>query len=326
MTGVVVIGAGVAGLWASLELARRGIEVRLFDRAGPPGPHGCSWWAGGMLAPYCEGETADEVVVRHGLQAADAWAPLTTVHRRGSLVVTLQREHSELARFARRTGGHAILDLSALQVLEPDLVANGGQALFFASESHLNPREALSGLVAALATLNVRIEQAEVRADDFSGPVVDCRGFGARDRLGGLRAVRGEMLLLRAKDISLTRPVRLLHPRHPLYIVPRGDGVYMIGATQLESAQTGPVTVRSVMELLSAAFALDPRFGEAEMIETGADVRPAFADNVPALEADGNVLYLNGLFRHGFLMAPALASQAADFLQSGMRGDLFHEA
>lgn len=78
-------------------------------------------------------------------------------------------------------------------------------------------------------------------------------------------------------------------------------------------------------ELLSAAYALDPRFAEAELLETGADLRPAFAENVPRVIIRGRVLHLNGLFRHGYLMAPALAAQAVDYLTRSIKGDLVHE-
>ena len=55
----------------------------------------------------------------------------------------------------------------------------------------------------------------------------------------------------------------------------------MIGATMIESAERGAVSVRSAIELLSAAYALHPAFGEAEILEMSADVRPAFPDNEP---------------------------------------------
>ena len=85
------------------------------------------------------------------------------------------------------------------------------------------------------------------------------------------------------------------------------------------------MTARAALELLSSAYALDPRFAEAEIVETGADLRPAFADNVPRIVRRGRVLHLNGLFRHGYLMAPALARQAAACLAKGHKGDLIHE-
>ena len=323
MADVTIIGAGVAGLWAAYALARRGITPRLIDRNGAPGAHGCSWWAGGMLAPFCEGATSEPAVIAHGRQAATDWAEVTQVVQKGSLVVTLARDRAELDRFARRTTGHSRISGAALTDLEPDLATAGREALFFATESHLSPRRALADLVAALAQRGITIERDEARPDDIPGTVLDCRGLAAK--APGLRGVRGEMVMLHTPEVTLSRPVRLLHPRHPLYIVPRGDGVFMLGATQIESAGPGPVTARALLELLSAAYALHPAFAEAEVIETGADLRPAFADHVPRVMRQGRVLHLNGLFRHGYLMAPALAHQAADYLQTGTKGDLFHE-
>ncbi|TGV62319.1 FAD-dependent oxidoreductase, partial [Mesorhizobium sp. M00.F.Ca.ET.149.01.1.1] len=127
-----------------------------------------------------------------------------------------------------------------------------------------------------------------------------------------LRGVRGEMLMLRTADISLARTVRLLHPRIPIYVVPRSENLFMVGATMVESDAAGPITARSAMELLSAAYALHPAFGEAELVEAGVGVRPAFADNLPRVDRDGKNLRINGLYRHGFLLAPAMARQAAD--------------
>lgn len=324
MPDVTIIGAGVAGLWATYALSQRGITARLIDRNGNPGAHGCSWWAGGMLAPFCEGATSEPAVIAHGQQAAADWAEVTRVTQNGSLVVTLARDRAELDRFARRTTGHARISGDALADLEPDLATPGREALFFSTESHLTPRAALADLVATLAQRCITIEQAEATPADIQGTVLDCRGLAAQTP--GLRGVRGEMVMLRSHEVTLTRPVRLLHPRHPLYIVPRGDGVFMLGATQIESAQRGPITARALLELLSAAYALHPAFAEAEVIETGADLRPAFADHVPRVIRQGRVLHLNGLFRHGYLMAPALAHQAADFLDHGTKGDLFHDA
>ncbi|HBM59700.1 MAG TPA: FAD-dependent oxidoreductase [Citreicella sp.] len=305
---VTILGAGVAGLCTATELLRHGIAVQLVDPSGGPGPQGCSWWAGGMLAPFCEGESADPQIVAQGQEAADWWQQAgAEVTRAGSLVVTQQRDRQELDRFARRTSGHVRLDRDGLAGLDPVLADRHASALHFPTEAHLAPRQALSALRDGLTRQGVTV-QPEAPAP---GLTVDCRGLAARDLLPDLRGVRGEMAVLRAPGVTLPCPVRLLHPRHPLYIVPRGDGVFMLGATQIESAARGPATLRSVVELLSAAYALDPGFGEAEVLELGADARPAFPDNLPrVLERDGRI-HVNGLFRHGFLMAPALARQAA---------------
>ncbi len=325
MAEITILGAGVAGLWAARALLAHGIRPQILDRNGPPGPHGCSWWAGGMLAPQCEGAVAEPAVVIHGAAAAADWSEVTEVRHNGTLVVALDRDRAEIERFASRTTGHRFVASNEIGDLESHLGGRHRRGLFFEGEAHLAPRRALADLTTALETEGVTVQRIETKPGDLPGTVIDCRGMAAQADLPQLRAVRGEMVLLRAPEIELTRPVRLLHTRHPFYIVPRGDGLFMLGATQIESAAPGPVTARSALELLSAAYALDPRFGEAEIVEFGADLRPAFPDNVPRIVQRGRVLYLNGLYRHGYLMAPALARQAAAFIATSEKGDLFHD-
>jgi glycine oxidase len=318
-----VIGSGVAGLCVASELSARGAAVHLLDRHGPPGPHACSWWAGGMLAPYCEGETAPEPVVRLGQDSADWWeAQGAEVTRNGSLVIALGRDQQELDRFARRTRAHRMLNAEELGAMEPDLGGGFARALHFPTEAHLSPRDALKALAAQLKLRGVEILTEAQPAD---GTVIDCRGLSARDALPDLRGVKGEMLVLKSRDIRLARPVRLLHPRIPIYLVPRGNGIYMLGATQIESDDCGGATARSVLELLSAAYALHPAFGEAEIMEIGVDARPAFPDNLPRIRRKGNTVYANGLFRHGFLLAPVLASMVTAHVLDGSIPEMMNE-
>jgi glycine oxidase len=112
--------------------------------------------------------------------------------------------------------------------------------------------------------------------------------------------------------------VRLLHPRWPLYIVPRENGQFLIGATTIESEQRD-VSVRSALELLTAAYALHPAFAEARIVEIGAGLRPAFPDNLPRIQVDGEQIAVNGLYRHGFLLAPALAELTLHYVLHGAR-------
>ncbi|MGM0584215.1 MAG: FAD-dependent oxidoreductase [Pseudomonadota bacterium] len=316
MTRVLVVGAGVAGLCAAHELSRRGREVVLLDRAAGPGPQMCSWWAGGMLAPFCEAATAGEPVLRLGREAADWWqAAGVEVTRRGTLVVAPGRDAGEVRRFARLTRGFREAGPEEVAELEPDLAGRFPSALFFPEEAHLDPRAALAALEAGLRARGV--ERRTPDAAPAADLTLDCRGLAARDALPDLRGVRGEMAVLRCPEVSLSRPVRLLHPRAPIYVVPRGEGVYMVGATMIESEARGPATARSLMELLGAAYALHPAFAEAEILEIGADARPAFPDNLPRLRRAGGRLHLNGLYRHGFLLAPALARMAAEVVEDG---------
>ncbi|PIB25859.1 thiamine biosynthesis protein thio [Amylibacter kogurei] len=323
MVDVSIIGAGVAGLCLATEITARGGNVAIYDREPQIGEHACSWWAGGMLAPFCEGESAEEPVVRHGQTAAAWWEKHTSsVTRNGSLVLALGRDTSELTRFSRRTSGMETVNADVIDTLEPDLSGRFSKGLFFKSEAHLSPRDALAQL-----TKNLQSNGVAVQTDmpDTTPNRIDCRGLSAKDALQDLRGVKGEMLILRCPDITLSRPIRLLHPRIPIYIVPRGDGVFMLGATMIESQDRNRITARSMLELLSAAYALLPAFGEAEILEIGVDARPAFPDNLPRIQQRDGVIYANGLYRHGFLLAPALAQMTADYLFTGNKPEFWHE-
>jgi glycine oxidase len=320
---ITVMGAGVAGLACAVELAERGADVEVVDRGEKLGASACSWYAGGMLAPWCELESAEPVIAKLGTESLAWWRerfPGTVLN--GSLVVAHGRDTGELANFSRRTEKFEWLDGESVASLEPDLRGRFNKALFFKDEGHLDPRAALAFLTQRLEELRVPIRFGVTVAvapacwgtPSSARQVVDCTGLAARNVLTDLRGVKGEMLLLRLRDISLSRPVRVLHPRMPLYIVPRGDGLYMVGATMIESDQPTRISARSMLELLSAAYALHPAFGEAEIVEIGTGVRPAFPDNLPRIRWYGDALYVNGLFRHGFLLAPALARRVAGIL------------
>jgi glycine oxidase len=308
-----VIGAGVVGLAVAHELARAGQSVEIVERASAPGL-GCSYFAGGMLAPWCEEEGAEPLVLEWGREGIDYWTnTVPAAEIEGTLVVAPPRDRPDLIRFSRLTAGFEWLDATALADREPDLAGRFDRALFFSREAHLDPRRATSMLAARLkefSTVHFRFDTAAETVTEPADWIIDCRGFAAHDALPDLRGVKGEMLVLATREISLKRPVRLLHPRHPVYVVPRGAGRFMVGATVIEN-ENRRVTARSVLELLSAAYALHPAFGEAEIVETGADLRPAFPDNLPRIRRAGRVLYVNGLYRHGFLLAPALARRAA---------------
>lgn len=314
---IAVIGAGVAGLCVARALLDRDARVTLVDRQPDAGPHACSWWAGGMLAPFCEGESAEEPVVRLGGEAAEWWEAKTDqVHRCGSLVVSPTRDKPDLVRFARRTLGYREVTGPEISALEPDLGDRFAKGLFFETEAHLAPRAALVALRQRLVTDGALFVQDDADPSEYAkrGLTIDCRGFQAKDGLRDLRGVKGEMLVLSCPDVTLNRPVRMLHPRVPLYIVPRGNGIFMLGATMIEGQAGKHVTARAMLELLSAAYALNPAFGEAEVLEIGVDSRPAFPDNLPRIRRDGNLIRANGLFRNGFLLAPALARMVAELI------------
>ena len=234
--------------------------------------------------------------------------------------MTAARDRGELVRFARLTHGSQLLDGAALTTLEPHLEGRFPNALYFPEEAHMETPRALAFLFDAVKTAGVDVQLGQAWSPDDAGAglVIDCRGLAARESLPALRGVRGERLLLRSPEIQLRRPVRLLHPRASFYIVPWSDGVHMVGATVIESEDASAMTLRSGLELMGLAYALHPAFGEAEIVELGAGVRPAFADNVPRVIVHGRTIHVNGAFRHGFMLAPVMAETVRAYLADGV--------
>ena len=315
---VSIIGAGIAGAWQALLFAQAGHAVTLHERSDAGMTEATSHWAGGMLAPWCEAEASEPVITRLGIRSLSLWRehfPQTPF--RGSLVVTHPRDRVDFERFAKLTGGHQRLDARGLGELEPSLDGRFREGLFYADEGHVEPRRVLPQLHAAIAKAGGTVKfNSHASAADLDGIVIDCRGLAARDTQPQLRGVKGEMIIVETTEVELSRPVRLIHPRWPLYVIPRGDNRFMLGATSIEAEDTA-VSVRSALELLGAAYAVHPAFAEARIVEFGAGLRPAFPDNLPRIAVDRDNIAVNGLYRHGFLLAPALAELTLGYVARG---------
>jgi glycine oxidase len=314
-----IIGAGIAGAWQALLFARAGRKVTLHERSDASMLQSTSHWAGGMLAPYCEAEVSEPLIIRLGLRSLDLWRqhfPQTAFN--GSLVVAHPRDRADFDRFARMTSGHQRLDAAGLREREPDLEGRFRDGLFYADEGHVEPRRVLPQLHARFVEAGGTIQfNSDANPENCDGIVIDCRGLAARDTQGELRGVKGEMIIVETDEIEFARPIRLIHPRWPLYIIPRADHQFMIGATTIEAEDTG-VSVRSALELLSAAYAVHPAFAEARIVEFGSGLRPAFADNLPRIAVNDDKISVNGLYRHGFLLAPALAELTLGYVERGV--------
>jgi glycine oxidase len=314
---VTIIGAGIAGAWQALLFAQAGHAVTLHERSDAGMTESTSNFAGGMLAPWCEAETSEPLVSRLGIRSLDLWRehfPDTPFN--GSLVVAHARDRSDFERFARLTSGHRRLDAHGVSELEPSLDGRFREGLFYPDEGHVEPRRVLPELHARIVKAGGRIAfGSDIDIADAEGIVIDCRGLGAVDSEPELRGVKGEMIVVETDEVELSRPVRLIHPRWPLYVIPRGDNRFMLGATSIEAEDSG-VSVRSALELLGAAYAVHPAFAEARILEFGSGLRPAFPDNLPRISIDKRIS-VNGLYRHGFLLAPALAELTLGYVERG---------
>lgn len=309
---IAVIGAGILGLSVSERLSRRD-SVTLFERDALPADN-ASWKAGGMLAPYSEIDHMNQDWVDMGLASIEFWADFAKTRdigfeQAGSLLIAHPQDRYILERFEGYLPGEKKKYRAAHEV-EAQISESFGEALVLEEEAHLSPHKTMTALIALITERGVKIEQCNTTPEKISGDfdlVIDCRGYGSDDPK--IRGVKGELAVVRNTEFSLSRPVRMMHPRYPLYIVPRADHVFMIGATMIESGQetSAHVSVKSGLELLSALYSLHKSFGDAEILQMSAGIRPAYIDNLPRIKERGNIISCNGLFRHGFLFAPVMA-------------------
>ncbi|WP_096085276.1 FAD-dependent oxidoreductase [Agaribacterium haliotis] len=240
------------------------------------------------------------------------------------------------------------LDRRGLHQLEPELCEHFDKAEFFPEEAWISASDCMQALARQCLELGVQwlehtqVEeigeaficarqrhQAHAKQQPEQAPqqhgealrrdfdwVIDCRGTGAKSEWKDVRAVRGELLWVQAPAVNITRLVRLMHPRYRLYLVPTGkDDIYIIGATQIESEDWSPMSVRSALELLSALYSLHSGFAEARIVKMDSNCRPALKNNLPQIQVHNRVLRINGLFRHGYLLAPAVAEQVLAVIQ-----------
>ncbi len=341
---IAVIGAGIVGLTQALWLQRQGHRISVYERGDERLDHHCSHVGAGMLAPYCELSEAETEVARWGVSALALWRQIVPtlalpVHMtcEGTLVVAHHRDRAGMQHLAERVeragfGAHLHwLRRDALRELEPELEGRFGEGLYLSPEGEIDPRSLLPALVATLRREGARVEFMTEVEDLAPGAitvrgerhgfdwVLDCRGLAASDQMTDLRGVRGEILTLHTGEVHLHRPIRMMHPRYPLYIVPRPENRFVIGATSIESDSLRPVTVRSALELLSAAYALHPAFAEAEIVEMKTHCRPTLPDHLPRIVQQDNLLCINGLYRHGYLLSPLVAETVATFVRDQRR-------
>lgn len=339
---IVILGAGLMGRLLACQLARMGHQLTLFDAGGPEAFNSAARAAAAMLAPLAESAITEASVVEMGVHGLTRWPELIAqldepvyFQRQGTLVLWHRQDAAEADRFSRQLEATSLalpalpkaqrLDAQGLAELEPSLGTRFPQGLYLPGEGQLDNHQLLAAMLHQLQRLDVKLHWDSPRApEDFSpgAPgqpdwVFDCRGVGARAQWPALRGVRGEVITLLAPEVSLSRPTRLVHPRYPIYIAPKQDGYFVIGATEIESDDRSPISVRSTLELLSAAYTVDSGFAEARIVDLVTQCRPALPNNLPSIRRLGErVLQINGLYRHGYLIGPAMLDVVMELFQS----------
>lgn len=342
-SSVTILGAGLLGSLLATSLARQGHRVQVYEAGGPAGVASAAYVAAAMVAPLAESVVAEASIVRMGQHALARWpeliAPLPAPvywQQDGTLIVWHRQDAGDAARLRglfehRQTEVRGLpamqpLDAAGVAAADPALAGRFAQGLLLPGEGQLDNRQLFAALTLAMQRLGVAVHYDSPReVGDFSPGeagqsdwLIDCRGLGAHTQWQGLRGVRGEVVRIHAPEVTLARPTRLIHPRYSIYVAPKEDHVFVIGATEIESDDRSGMSVRSALELLSAAYTIHSGFAEGRILELNTQCRPTLPDNLPAIRiTQPRVLEINGMYRHGFMQAPALHDVALQWLNQG---------
>jgi len=333
---IAIAGVGLVGRVLALNLLRLGHTLTLFDADTAYGEEAAGMTAAGMLAVFAELETAESVIFEHGNRSIALWPELLeqvgvldAYQQEGSIITAHPQDYKELDHFIETLKSKVseaseikLLDRKELTQLEPDMEQHA-KAFFIPQEGQVDAQRFMKASSDyLLAHVDVTWHEETIVRDVSMGTVFvnnevkyfdwvfDARGLGANEQVVGLRGVRGEVFWLEAPEVNITRPTRMLHPRYKIYIVPRANNIYVIGATEIESEDKSPMSVRSSLELLSAVYSMHSGFAEARIVKMLTNCRPTLRDNLPKIEQKNKLTRINGLYRHGYLLAPAIVEQA----------------
>jgi glycine oxidase len=356
---VVVVGGGVIGLAIAWRAAGAGMTVSVVDEA--PG-QGASWAAAGMLAPVTEVHYGERPLLGLNLAAADRWPAFAAevegasghpvgYRSGGTLAVARDADDNaaleDLYQFQLRCG----LEVERLRSrecrqLEPGLAPGIRGGVLAAGDHQVDNRALVQALLIACRRAGVRLLEGRVAelatdGDRVTGVVLaggarlpaeavvlaaGCWSGGlgglAAEALPPVRPVKGQLLYLRgsADEPLCSRNVRGLE----VYVVPRGDGRVVVGATVEEQGFDTRVTAGAIHDLLRAALELLPDVAELELLETVVGLRPGSPDNAPMLGPAGpeGLVVATGHYRNGILLTPVTADAIAELLATGRVPDL----
>jgi glycine oxidase len=344
----VVIGAGLIGLSCAWRARKRGLSVLVVDRAESVGA-GTSDVAAGMLAPVTEADFGEEGPLRVNLLARERWpgfaaeleevTGLPTGYRdSGALVVAADRDDAEALRrlhdFQRSLGlDSQWLPPSRCRALEPGLSPRIAGGILAPQDGSADPRATVRALAAAVeeVELGMTVEAIEhdgsaVTGIRTSAGAVECEqvvvaagpwsaSLAPLDDGPPVRPVKGQILELRTRG-AMPEPFDRVLRTPRCYLVARGDGRVVLGATMEEQGFDTSVTADGVFRLLEAAWEVLPEVGELELVGARAGLRPATPDNAPVVgagELDG-LIWATGHWRNGVLLAPITGDSVAALL------------
>ena len=335
---VAIIGFGVVGRVLALNLLQQYPEISLHifekDAGNDDLISSCGYYAGGMVAPICEAlDDVDDTFYQQAQSAPKLWGNINkqldepVFSQCGTWLVSHAYDMSELSYKSNRLQHLGLMGNSEVKLtgLNPALTMD--KALYFDQEGAVNvPVFFKSTYSYVVSMANVKLKTLmDVCQDKLNllqkayDYVFDTRGLGAKGSLSQLYGVRGEALIVKAKEVEINTVIRLCHPRYPLYIVPRGEGCYYIGATTVQSQDQSMISVESLQSLLSALTTIHEGFKEARVVQLISQLRPSFPNAMPQVSKINNLIQINGFYRHGYLLSPIICQQVISQLAIGVK-------
>jgi glycine oxidase len=355
---VAVIGGGIIGLAIGWQIARRGRPVTVFERdeAG----RSASWVAAGMLAPVSEfgfenedfldfGQRSMELFPRFLDELATDGGRSIPLDTRGTLTVGFHRDDTERIRRIYNFREHKGLPVqwmtgSEARELEPLLSPNATSAMWIPEDHQIDNREVVDALKEALLGAGGDlVENCEITS--IWNTDGRCNGVVAKDetypagttivaagcwsgRLGGIpdellprvRPVKGQIVSLRTDSTyEFARVIRA----PDAYLLPKGDGRVLIGATEEEMGFDTTPTAGPVMRLIERAWEAVPSIYDLPIESIDAGLRPGTRDHEPLIGESGmdGLVFATGHYRHGILLAPVTAYAVRDLVVDGKTSD-----
>jgi glycine oxidase len=265
----------------------------------------------------------------------------------GALVIAADRDDAEALRRLHELQSALGLEAewlppSRCRRLEPGLSPRIAGGILAHGDGQADPRATTRALAEVVDELELGVEVEAIEHEGgrvtgvrtSAGPV-ECESVvvaagvwsPALAPLGAgppVRPVKGQILELRVRagmDEPATRVVRT--PR--CYLVARGNGQVVLGATVEEQGFDTTVTADGVYRLLEAAWEVLPEVAELELVRAGAGLRPGTPDNAPVVGAGelAGLVWATGHWRNGVLLAPLTGELVADLLEGKSLPDEF---
>lgn len=351
---IIVIGAGIIGLFTAYDLLKKGKKVKIFDTSSLKANSSSA--AVGMLAPLIEAKPLESELFNLMIASKKSWDKFSESEfinsyikfkNNSALMVALNQDDNEKLQFKKKYFeklGHKTQLLSADQTLklEPSLNSNVYSSLFCKSQDQVNPQLLKKFLVKEIISMNgeylvgkkidiLKLDDNKVffenKSYKFDNLVIACGAWSSEiiSNFFGieipLRPVKGISLILDSKFNNIYHNLWFRN----IYIAPRENGKLAVGATEDEKGFDHEVKIDELYFLINSLWESFPKLEDLSLNKIKVGLRPTTVDGSPIIgplkNFNNKILCNFGHYRHGILLAPKSAEIISNYIfKKGMLG------